>query len=140
RKDMGYIPLVTPTSQIVGTQAVLNVLMGERYKTTPDETRNLFAGKYGRTPAPVDREIQKKILGEDAEIITDRPANHIPLEFDDLKSQVEGKARHDEDVLSYALFPKVWLEFHENVILGRAEPESPPQVPEPEMAASEAPP
>jgi len=113
RKDMGYIPLVTPTSQIVGTQAVFNVMMGERYKTVPAESKMVFAGKYGRTPAPIDAEIQAKVLkGE--EVITCRPADLLPNELDKLASEVAGRARSEDDVLSYALFPKVWEEFHEH--------------------------
>ncbi len=115
REDMGYIPLVTPTSQIVGTQAVMNVLMGERYKSVPDESRNIFAGKYGETPAPVDAQIQKKVLG-DEEPITCRPADLIPDEWDAIKKKVEGRARGDDDVLSYAIFPKVWEDFYEKKI------------------------
>ncbi|MBI1290378.1 pyruvate carboxylase subunit B [bacterium] len=113
RKDMGYIPLVTPTSQIVGTQAVFNVMMGERYKTVPAESKMVFAGKYGRTPAPVDAEVQAKVLkGE--EVVTCRPADLIPNELDKLAAEVAGRARGEDDVLSYALFPKVWEEFHEH--------------------------
>ncbi len=112
RKEMGYIPLVTPTSQIVGTQAVMNVIVGERYKSVPKESRGLFAGRYGRTPAPVDETIQKSILG-DEKAITCRPADDIPNEWDRIKGEVEGKAKSDEDVLSYALFPKVWQDFIE---------------------------
>ncbi len=115
RKDMGYIPLVTPTSQIVGTQAVFNVLMGERYKTVPEQSKDVFKGMYGKTPVPVDKEIQKKVLG-DQKPITSRPADHLPNEWDKLKSEVEGKARNDDDVLSYAIFPKVWQEFYEKSI------------------------
>lgn len=115
REDMGYIPLVTPTSQIVGTQAVMNVLMGERYKQVPAESRDVFAGKYGETPAPVNKEIQKKVLG-DEQPITCRPADLIPNEFDKIAKEIEGKSRSEDDVLSYALFPKVWLDFYENHI------------------------
>lgn len=110
RKDMGYIPLVTPTSQIVGTQAVFNVLMGERYKTVPSESKAIFAGRYGQTPSPVDPEIQKKVLKGETPI-SHRPADDIPNEWEKLKSEVEGKARNDDDVLSYAVFPQVWERF-----------------------------
>jgi pyruvate/oxaloacetate carboxyltransferase len=110
RKEMGYIPLVTPTSQIVGVQAVMNVLMGGRYKSVPQESKDIFAGKYGKTPVPVDPEIQKQVLkGE--EPITCRPADLIPNEWDRLKAEIADKSDRDEDVLSYALFPKVWLDF-----------------------------
>lgn len=121
RKDMGYIPLVTPTSQIVGTQAVMNILMGERYKTVPQESRDVFKGMYGQTPAPVDPEIQKKVLGDEAPI-TCRPADLIPNEWDKLKADVAGKARNDDDVLSYALFPKVWLDYYESVLKSGVKP------------------
>jgi oxaloacetate decarboxylase alpha subunit len=110
RKEMGYIPLVTPTSQIVGVQAVMNVLMGGRYKSVPQESKDIFAGKYGKTPVPVDPEIQKQVLG-DEKPITCRPADLIPDEFDKLKAEIADKSDRDEDVLSYALFPKVWLDF-----------------------------
>ena len=113
RKDMGYIPLVTPTSQIVGAQAVINVLMGGRYKSISDETRDVFAGKYGRTPAPVDPEIQKMVLNGE-QPITCRPADLIEDEFDKLKAEIADLSTRDEDVLSYALFPKVWKTYWEN--------------------------
>ncbi|MCC5875280.1 MAG: pyruvate carboxylase subunit B [Candidatus Sumerlaeia bacterium] len=112
RKEMGYIPLVTPTSQIVGTQAVFNVLMGERYKQVPAESRAIFAGRYGKTPVPVDPDIQKKVLGADKPI-TCRPADEIPAEWDNFVEATKGRARNDDDVLSYAVFPKVWEEFYE---------------------------
>ncbi len=113
RKEMGYIPLVTPTSQIVGTQAVFNVLTGKRYQTVPSESRNIFLGMYGKTPSPVDEEIQKKVLGNE-EPITCRPGDKIPNEWDKLKEEIKDKARSDDDVLSYAVFPKVWLQYYEN--------------------------
>jgi oxaloacetate decarboxylase alpha subunit len=109
RKDLGYPPLVTPTSQIVGTQAVLNVLQGERYKTITAETKGLLAGRYGRTPTEVDKEVQKKALG-DEEAITCRPADLIEPELDKLQKELGGDAPL-EDVLTYALFPKVAKEF-----------------------------
>lgn len=110
RKEMGYIPLVTPTSQIVGTQAVFNVLTGKRYQTVPSESKNIFLGMYGKTPAPVDKEIQEKVLGGE-EPITERPANRIPNELHKLAEEVDGLARNEDDVLSYALFPEVWKKF-----------------------------
>ena len=119
REEMGFIPLVTPTSQIVGTQAVFNVLLGERYKNVPVESRNIFAGRYGRTPAPVSKEIQRKVLGEEKPI-TCRPADEIPHEWETLEHEVKGKARNDDDVLSYAVFPKVWLEFYEKNLKPKA--------------------
>ncbi len=136
RKEMGYIPLVTPTSQIVGTQAVFNVLMGERYKTVPNESKDIFAGKYGRPPVPVDPEIQKKVLG-DEQAITCRPADLIPNEWDKIKAEIADKSTNDDDVLSYALFPKVWLEFWEKKNKPAEAPK--PAAPAPAPAASSAP-
>jgi len=109
RKDLGYPPLVTPTSQIVGTQAVLNVLQGERYKTITAETKGLLSGRYGRTPTEVDKEVQKKALG-DEEAIACRPADLIDPELDKLQKELGGDAPL-EDVLTYALFPKIAKEF-----------------------------
>jgi len=110
RKDMGYPPLVTPLSQMVGTQAVLNVLTGERYKMVPNEIRDYLHGKYGKSPAPVDEEIKKKIIGDD-EVITCRPADLLKPEFTELKAKYKDLAKSDEDVLSLALFEKVATEF-----------------------------
>ena len=113
RKDLGYPPLVTPTSQIVCTQAVLNVVLGERYKMVPKESKDVIAGKYGKTPAPIPEEITKKILGEEKPI-TCRPADLISPELDNIRSQVEEYIEQDEDVLSYALFPQVAEKFFIN--------------------------
>ena len=110
RKDMGYPPLVTPMSQMVGTQAVLNVLNGERYKMCAKEIKDLLHGKYGATPAPVNEEIKKKIIGDD-EVITCRPADLLKPEFEGLKEKFKDLARSDEDVLSLALFEAVATEF-----------------------------
>ncbi|MEM0449324.1 MAG: pyruvate/oxaloacetate carboxyltransferase [Methanomassiliicoccales archaeon] len=110
RADLGYVPLVTPTSQIVGTQATLNVITGQRYKTCTNETKNLVRGMYGRTPAPIPAEVRKKIIG-DEKPITVRPADLLPPEFEKLAAEVKDYARSEEDVLSYALFPQVALEF-----------------------------
>jgi oxaloacetate decarboxylase alpha subunit len=106
REDFGYPPLVTPTSQIVGTQAVMNVIAGERYKMVPKESKALVKGEYGRTPGPISEEIKKKILG-DEEQITCRPADLIQPELDNIRKQVGEYIEQDEDVLSYALFPQV---------------------------------
>ena len=111
RKDLGEPPLVTPSSQIVGTQAVLNVLMGERYKVATKETKDILAGKYGATVKPVNPDLQKKILGDAAEIITCRPADLIPNELDTLRKECERWIQQDEDVLTYALFPQVAFDF-----------------------------
>ena len=110
RKDLGYPPLVTPLSQMVGTQAVLNVLNGERYKMVPKEINDYLHGKYGQAPAPVNQEILHKIIGND-EIITCRPADLIAPEFKELKKQYKGIAKSDEDVLSIALFGDVALKY-----------------------------
>jgi len=106
REEFGYPPLVTPTSQIVGTQAVMNVVTGERYKMVPKESKALVKGEYGKTPAPISDEIRKKILG-DEEQITCRPADLIQPELDNIRKQIGQYIEQDEDVLSYALFPQV---------------------------------
>ena len=106
RKDFGYPPLVTPTSQIVGSQAVLNVVSGERYKMFPKESKMLLRGEYGKLPADVNEEVRKKALGDD-EIITCRPADLIAPEMDKMREETREYARCDEDVLSCALFPQV---------------------------------
>lgn len=110
RKDMGYPPLVTPLSQMVGTQAVLNVLMGERYKMVPKEINEYLHGKYGQAPAPVNEEIKKKIIGDD-EVITCRPADLLAPEFESFKEKYKDIAKCDEDVLSLALFENVAIDF-----------------------------
>ena len=110
RKDLGYPPLVTPLSQMVGTQAVLNVISGERYKMVPKEINDYLHGKYGKSPAPVDKEIQKKIIGDDS-VITYRPADDLKPEFANLKKEYKGIAKSDEDVLSIALFGDVALKY-----------------------------
>lgn len=112
RKDFGYPPLVTPSSQIVGTQATLNVLTGERYKVVTSETKNYLKGLYGKPPAPVDEEIRKKVLG-DEEAVTVRPAKLLAPELDPARKELGDRARSEEDVLSYVLFPKIFLEFAE---------------------------
>ncbi len=113
REDAGYPPLVTPTSQIVGTQAVYNVLMGERYKTVTKEFKGLVRGDYGKTPVPIKPEFVKKIIGDEKQI-TCRPADMLKPELETLRAQLGDKAHQDEDVLSYALFDKVALKFFEN--------------------------
>jgi oxaloacetate decarboxylase alpha subunit len=112
REDLGYPPLVTPTSQIVGTQAVMNVIMGERYKMIPKETKGLVRGEYGKTPAPIKEEMVKKIIG-DEERITCRPADLIPNELDKIREEVAQYIEQDEDVLTYAMFPQVAVKFFE---------------------------
>ena len=110
RKDMGYPPLVTPLSQMVGTQAVMNVITGERYKMVPKEIKDYLHGLYGKAPSPVDEEIKHKIIGDD-EVITYRPADKLEPEFEKLKKKYKKIAKTDEDVLSIALFENVAISF-----------------------------
>ena len=110
RQDLGEPPLVTPSSQIVGTQAVFNVLMGERYKMATKETKAVFRGEYGQTVKPFNKEVQKKVIpGE--KVITCRPADNIPNELDKIESEMKESKKQDEDILSYALFPQVATDF-----------------------------
>ncbi|WP_161980295.1 oxaloacetate decarboxylase subunit alpha [Streptococcus sp. S784/96/1] len=110
RKDMGYPPLVTPMSQIVGTQAAMNIILGERYKMVSKEVKQYLIGEYGKSPVPVDPEFAKSIIG-DAEIYTGRPADRLEPEFDKLREEIGELAKSDEDVLIYALFPNVAKDF-----------------------------
>ena len=110
REDLGYPPLVTPTSQIVGTQAVLNVICGERYKMISNETKGIVRGEYGETPAPISDEIRKMIIG-DEKPITCRPADNIPKELDKYREEMKQYLEQEEDVLSYALFGQVAVKF-----------------------------
>ncbi|MBQ2288568.1 MAG: oxaloacetate decarboxylase subunit alpha [Lachnospiraceae bacterium] len=110
RKDFGEPPLVTPSSQIVGTQAVLNVLMGERYKMITKESKALLKGEYGQTVKPFNPEVQKKAIGDEEPIVC-RPADLIPNELEQLEKEMARYKCQDEDVLSYALFPQVATEF-----------------------------
>ncbi len=112
RKDLGYPPLVTPSSQIVGVQATLNVIMGERYRMISEETRQYIRGYYGHAPAPIDPELQKKAIG-DTEPITCRPADMLCPGWEQAKDEIGELATCDEDVLSYALFPQVARPFLE---------------------------
>lgn len=112
REDMGYPPLVTPSSQIVGTQAVLNVLMGERYKMISKETKGIVKGEYGRTPVPISEEIVKKIIGDEKQI-TCRPADLLEPELEKMKKECAEWIEQPEDVLSYALFGQVAVKFFE---------------------------
>ncbi|MEZ8990819.1 sodium-extruding oxaloacetate decarboxylase subunit alpha [Vibrio breoganii] len=122
RKDLGYIPLVTPTSQIVGTQAVINVLTGERYKSITKETAGILKGEYGKAPAELNAELQQKVL-DGAQPITCRPADKLEDEFESLTLDLKKKAKAEnislaedieDDVLTYALFPQVGLKFLKN--------------------------
>ncbi len=110
RKDLGYPPLVTPTSQIVGTQAVLNVLTGKRYETITNEVKRYLQGGYGKAPAPVNKELQKRAVGTE-DLIDCRPADLLKPEFENLRHEIGLLAQNDEDVLSYALFPEVGKQF-----------------------------
>lgn len=112
RKDAGYPPLVTPTSQIVGTQAVFNVIMGERYKTVTKEFKGIVRGEYGRTPVPIDPAFRKKIIGDEKPIDC-RPADLLELEMDKLRKECAEWVTQDEDVLSYAQFGQVAVKFFE---------------------------
>ena len=125
REDLGFIPLVTPTSQIVGTQAVLNVMTGERYKSISKETQGILKGEYGATPAPVNKDLQAEVLEENEEPITCRPADNIEPELEALTVELESlSSEHGfsltsnegqiDDVLTYALFPQVGLKFLQN--------------------------
>lgn len=112
RKDLGYPPLVTPTSQIIGIQAVMNVLTGERYKMCPGEVKDYVRGLYGKPPVEISEEIKQKIVG-DLEVITVRPADLLPPAWEKCKQEVAQYAQSDEDILSYALFPQVALKYFE---------------------------
>ncbi|PWI32107.1 oxaloacetate decarboxylase subunit alpha [Vibrio albus] len=140
RKDLGYIPLVTPTSQIVGTQAVINVLTGERYKSITKETAGLLKGEYGAAPAELNKELQERVL-EGAEPITCRPADLLNNEMETLTAELQVQAKEDDisladnvvdDVLTYALFPQVGLKFLKN----RNNPDAFEPVPTAETAVS----
>lgn len=147
REDLGFIPLVTPTSQIVGTQAVINVLMGERYKNITKETAGVLKGEYGATPAPVNAELQARVL-DGADPITCRPADLLKPELDRLTREFRGLAKEHgvrighaeiDDVLTYALFPQVGLKFLENRDNPAAFEPAPGIEPEPAKAAPAAP-
>lgn len=144
REDLGYIPLVTPTSQIVGTQAVLNVLTGERYKSISKETAAVLKGEYGSAPAPFNKELQQRVL-EGGEPVTCRPADLLQPELDKLTSELQSEAKAKgiqladaqiDDVLTYALFPQIGLKFLQN----RGNPDAFEPVPgsEPEAAPAAA--
>jgi len=142
REDLGFIPLVTPTSQIVGTQAVLNVLTGERYKTITKETAGVLKGEYGATPAPMNKELQERVL-EGAEAITCRSADKLEPELEKLEAELLSEAKEQgleladdviDDVLTYALFPQIGLKFIKN----RNNPDAFEAIPTGEVAKSES--
>lgn len=118
RKDMGYPPLVTPSSQIVGTQSLMNVIYGERYFVATDEVKNYFKGQYGQPPAPMDEAIKKEIIG-DGESITCRPADLIEPMMEDMKAEIGDLAETKEDLLTYIMFPQVAKEFLKNKKAGK---------------------
>jgi oxaloacetate decarboxylase alpha subunit len=155
REDLGYLPLVTPTSQIVGTQSVLNVLTGERYKTIAKETAGVLRGEYGATPAPVNKTLQARVLEDGQEPITCRPADLIASEVEALTEEFNQLAAEHQlrvadesidDVLTYALFPQVGLKFLQNrdnpaafePVPGTEQPEMPAAVPAGTMGDPEA--
>ncbi|MBN1136821.1 MAG: pyruvate/oxaloacetate carboxyltransferase [Anaerolineae bacterium] len=123
RQELGYPPLVTPSSQIVGTQATLNVVLGERYKVIPAEVKNYVRGYYGRPPAPIDPQVQKKVIG-DEQPIDCRPADLLPPGLEQARQEIQELARSEEDVLSYALFPQVARPFLERRAKGGAAKEA----------------
>lgn len=123
RKDLGYPPLVTPTSQIVGTQAVYNVLAGERYKTITNEVKRYLSGGYGQPPAPVDADLQKRAIGN-GEVMDCRPADLLKPELDKLRGEIGELANSEEDVLTYAMFPDLGREFLQQRSDGNLKPET----------------
>jgi pyruvate carboxylase subunit B len=122
REDLGYPPLVTPTSQIVGSQAVINVLTGGRYKTITNEVKLYLQGRYGQAPGTVNSQVQNLAIG-DQEVITCRPADLIPDELDKLRSEIEGLTKSEEDVLTYAMFPDLGRTFLQERNAGSLAPE-----------------
>jgi len=123
REDLGFPPLVTPTSQIVGTQAVLNVMTGARYKSVTNEVKNYFLGQYGKAPAPVDIDVRNIAVGYDAEVIECRPADLLEDELDKLRQESESWAMTEEDVLTYAMFPDLAKTFLQERNAGSFKPE-----------------
>jgi pyruvate carboxylase subunit B len=123
REDLGYPPLVTPTSQIVGTQAVLNVMTGERYKSITNEVKNYFLGQYGKAPSAVNDTVKKLAVGE-GEVITCRPADLLEPEMAKLQAEADRIAQNDEDVLTYAMFPDIGKTFLQERNAGSLKPEA----------------
>ncbi len=122
REDLGFPPLVTPTSQIVGTQAVLNVLTGERYKSVTNEVKNYLQGRYGKAPGKINDQVRNIAIGN-AEVITCRPADQLPEEMDKIRSEIETLAKSEEDVLTYAMFPELGRTFLQERAAGTLKPE-----------------
>ena len=123
RADLGYPPLVTPTSQIVGTQAVFNVLAGERYKTITNEVKLLLQGRYGQAPGTINEDLRRRAIGSE-QVIDVRPADLIPPEMDKLRGEVGSLAQSEEDVLTYAMFPDIGRKFLEERAAGTLRPEA----------------
>lgn len=122
REDFGFPPLVTPASQIVGTQATLNVLTGERYKMITSETKNYLRGLYGKSPGPINQKVLQKAIGDET-VITCRPADLLEPEMEKLTRELGGKAKSIEDVLTYALFPNIAIEYFQAREAGKLQPE-----------------
>ena len=123
REDLGFPPLVTPTSQIVGTQAVFNVLAGERYKTITNEVKLYLQGRYGRAPGKVDEQLRKRAIGNE-EVIDVRPADLLKPEMAKLREEIGTLAKSEEDVLTYAMFPDIGRKFLEERAAGTLKPEA----------------
>ncbi|CAK0779671.1 2-oxoglutarate carboxylase large subunit [Gammaproteobacteria bacterium] len=141
REDLGFPPLVTPTSQIVGAQALFNVLTGTRYKNITNEVKLYLQGKYGRAPGEVNSLVRQQAIGNEP-VIECRPADLLRAEMDDLRTQIEGTARSEEDILSYAMFPEVGRKFLEERNTGTLKPEpldSLPRTGNTQLAPSDAP-
>jgi pyruvate carboxylase subunit B len=138
REDFGFPPLVTPTSQIVGTQAVLNVIAGKKYKILTNETKDYLQGKYGKPLGEVNEGVRRKALGEDGEVVDIRPADLLPPEMDALTREVGDRAKSMEDVLSYAMFPAIALEYFDERDNNRLNPESLEEVTVDEVATPAA--
>ena len=129
RKDFGYPPLVTPSSQIVGTQAVMNVIMGERYKTFPKESHAMLKGEYGKLPGAVSEDVRAKAGIAPEDVITCRPADLLEPELEKYREEFKGLAKSDEDVLSLALFPQVAPKFIEKRDAPKTAPTAAPAAP-----------
>jgi len=127
RADLGYPPLVTPTSQMVGTQAVMNVLMGERYKIIPQEIKDYCLGMYGRPPAEIDPDVLKKAIG-DQEPLTGRPADYLEPGWEKAAAEIGDLAESEEDIMSYACFPREAREFLELRRAGKLVPIEEPRI------------
>ncbi len=122
REDLGFPPLVTPTSQIVGTQAVLNVLTGERYKSVTNEVKGYLQGRYGKAPGKVNEQVRNIAIGN-SEVITCRPADHLRDEMDKIRGEIENLAKNEEDILTYAMFPELARTFLQERAAGTLKPE-----------------